>query len=54
MDEALLSISPIDRGQLVKILITIEPLGIFGANFASYLFYNCPGTRERLLGEFKT
>ena len=37
MDEALLSISPAGRGQIVKILITLEPHGIFGSNF-SYLF----------------
>ena len=33
MGEALLSISPAGRGQLVKILITLEPHGIFGSNF---------------------
>ena len=37
MDKALLSISPIDRGQLVKTLITLEPYGIFRNSFA-YLF----------------
>ena len=30
MDEALLSISPAGRGELVKMLITLEPHGIFG------------------------
>ena len=34
IDEALLSISPAVRGQLVKILITLEPHGIFGSYFA--------------------
>ena len=37
MDEALLNISPVGHGRLVKILITFEPHGIFGSNFA-YLF----------------
>ena len=32
-------ISPVSRGQLLKILITLEPYGIFGSNFA-YLFIN--------------
>ena len=32
MDEALLSSSPAGHGQLVKILITLEPNGIFGSN----------------------
>ena len=32
IDEALLSISPADHGQLVKMLITLEPDGIFGSN----------------------
>ena len=36
-DEALLSINQAGRGQLVKLLITLEPHGIFGSNFA-YLF----------------
>ena len=36
-DEALLSISVAGRGQLVKMLITIEPHGIFTLNFA-YLY----------------
>ena len=35
MDKALQSISP--AGQLVKMLITLEPHGIFGSNFA-YLY----------------
>ena len=34
MDEALLSISPIGRGQLVKMLITFELHGIFSSNYA--------------------
>ena len=34
MDEALLSISPAGRGQLVKIIITLEPHCIFETNFA--------------------
>ena len=32
MDDALLSISPVDRGLLVKMLITLEPRGIFRSN----------------------
>ena len=35
IDEGLLSISPACCGQLVKILITHEPYGIFGSNFAN-------------------
>ena len=34
MEEALLSISPAGRGQLVKMLISLEPHSIFGSNFA--------------------
>ena len=37
MEKGLLSISPACCGQLVKMLITLEPHGIFGSNFA-YLF----------------
>ena len=37
MDEGLLSIILAGCGQLVKMRITLEPLGIFGLNFA-YLF----------------
>ena len=37
MDEALLCISPIYRGHVVKMLITLEPHDIFGSNFV-YLF----------------
>ena len=37
MDEALLSISPVGHGQLVKMLITLELHGVFRSNFA-YLF----------------
>ena len=32
MEEALLSISATSHGQLVKVLITLEPHGIFGSN----------------------
>ena len=31
-DEALLSISPASHGQLLKMLIILEPHGIFGSN----------------------
>ena len=34
MDKALLSISPVGRGQFMKMLITLEPHGILGSNFA--------------------
>ena len=34
MDEALLSISPAGRGQLVRMIITLEPHCIFETNFA--------------------
>ena len=37
MGEGLLSISPECCGQLVKMLINLEPNGIFGSNYA-YLF----------------
>ena len=37
IDEAFLSISLSRRGQLVKVLITLEPHDILGSNFA-YLF----------------
>ena len=33
MDEALLSISLANCGQLMKMLITLEPHGIFGSNY---------------------
>ena len=36
MNEALLSISPAGRGELVKMPITLEPQGIFGPNFAYF------------------
>ena len=36
-DEDLPSISPTGRGQLVKMLITLESYGIFGSKFA-YLY----------------
>ena len=35
MDEGLLSISPASCGHLVHMLITLEPRGIFGSNFAN-------------------
>ena len=38
MDEAWMSISPFGSGQLVKMLIIIEPHGTFGSNFAYLLF----------------
>ena len=38
MDEGLLSIIPAGCGQLVKMLITLEPHGIFRSNF-TYLLY---------------
>ena len=37
MDEGLLNIISAGCGQLIKILITLEPRGRFGSNFA-YLF----------------
>ena len=37
MDKALLRISPAGHGQLVQMLITLDPHGIFGSNVA-YLF----------------
>ena len=45
MDDALLSISPTGRDQLVKMIITLQPHCIFGSNYAYfYLFYLCPAT----------
>ena len=41
MDDTLLSISPAGCGQLVKMLITLEPRGIFGSNFALSLLKHC-------------
>ena len=38
MDEGLLSIISVGWGQLVKMRITLEPLDIFGLNFADYLY----------------
>ena len=38
MDEGLLSISPACCGQFVKMLITLEPHGIFRFNFAFIYF----------------
>ena len=37
MDEALLSSSPAGHGYLVKMLVALEPHGIFGSNFAHLL-----------------
>ena len=53
-----LSISPTGRGQLVKVLITLEPHGIFRSNF-TLLFFNILQplvciTVTRLLGDFQT
>ena len=58
MDDALLSISPVCCGQLVKMLITLEPHGIFGPNCMLAFFkivqpLVCK-TVTRLLGEIKT
>ena len=48
MDEALPSIQPSVRGQLVITLLTLEPHGIFGIKFAyliiTYTFKHCPAT----------
>ena len=44
MDDALLSINPASRAQLVKMLITLQPQDTFGSNVAYYLFYHCPAT----------
>ena len=41
-NEALLSISPAGRGQLVQMLITLEPHGIFGSNFEYQYILHCP------------
>ena len=40
MDEALLSINLVGRGQLVKMLIAPEPYGIFGSILACLSFFN--------------
>ena len=58
MDAALLSISPASHGQLVKMLLTLAPHGIFGSN----CILICLNIVQqlvckfvtRLLGEFKT
>ena len=42
MDEALPSIRTSVRGQLVETLITLEPHGIFGSNFANIYFLTLP------------
>ena len=46
MDKALSSISQTDYGQLVKMLITLEPHDIFRSKFAYifFLFFNCLDT----------
>ena len=36
-DEVLLNISPAGHGQLVKMLITVEPIGNFLSKFAPFL-----------------
>ena len=58
MDKALLSISPADRNQLVTMLITLEPHGIFGSNCILIYFKIVQSlvckTATRALGEFKT
>ena len=52
MDKGLLSIISADCGQLVKMLISLEPHGIFGSNFAylfiliSYSFYKSQDTLQ--------
>ena len=57
MDEALLCIT--GRGQLVKMLITLEPNGILGSNFAYLFIFNivqplvCKSVAG-MLGEFTT
>ena len=56
MDEALLSISPTGRGQLVEMFITLESNGIFESNFAYVFNVVQPlvcNTVTRLLGESK-
>ena len=40
MDEGLQSIISLGSGQLVNMLITLEPHGIFGSNFANNLFFS--------------
>ena len=58
MDLALLCISPASRGQLVKMLITLEPHGIFGSNcilvYLNIVHSLVCKTETRLLGEYKT
>ena len=47
MDDALLSISPTGRGQLVKMLINLGPHGTFvylDQILHTYLFQQCPAT----------
>ena len=52
MDKGLLSIISAGCGQLVKMLISLEPHGIFGSNFAylfiliSYSFHKSQGTLQ--------
>ena len=58
MDVALLSISPTGRGQLMEMLITLEPHGVFGSNcILVYLKIFQPPvckTVTSLLGDSKT
>ena len=58
VDEALLSISPADHGQLGKMLVSLEPHGIFGSNcILNYIKSVQPlecKTVAWLLGEFKS
>ena len=42
MGKGLLSIVPAGCGQLVKMLITLKPHGIFVSNLHVYLFQHCP------------
>ena len=44
VDDALLSISSASRGQLVKMLITLEPHVYLDQILHAYLFYLCPAT----------
>ena len=44
IDEGLLSTIPAGCGQLVKMLITLEPNCIFGSNYAYLFIIYCPAT----------
>ena len=44
MDEGLLSSIPAWCGQLVNIIITLEPYGKYGSFLHTYLFKYCPAT----------